>query len=133
MDAKYSNAITAGPALRKMLSSSEVIAEKVGERIFPVISADDEQPPFIAYRRVMVDEATVADGSSPRTAVYEFQIYSRTWEEGLQIADAMVTALADTRPVAPVRRCILSSASETYTDVNQCYVQILDFKVRTLN
>ena len=133
MDAKYSNALTAGPALRKMLAASPLIAEKVGDRIFPVISSEDEQPPFIAYRRVMVDETTVADGPSPRMAVYEFQVYAKAWEEGLQIAAATVAALADSRPEAPIRRCILQNATETYTDVNQCYVQILDFKVKTIN
>lgn len=132
MDVRFNNALTAGPALREMLLSSQEVKGYVGERIFPVISLEDETPPFIAYRRMSVEEVLIADGPGPRSAIFEFQIYSAGWEESLLIANAVVNVLGGQRSRV-IRKCSLVNATETYTDENQCYVQVLDFKVKTTN
>lgn len=128
MAARYRTVLSCGPGLRKTLLDSVEVKAHVGERIFPVISTIDEEPPFIAFRRTGCVEDGVKDGSGPRTAIFQMQIYAPTWEESVEIAEAVVEAAAS--PAPPVRICRMQDASETFAEENGCYVQILDFKVK---
>ena len=128
MDA-FNNAITCGPMLRRILLESKRVTDMT-EQIFPVVAPMDIKMPFVAYRRMDVDEASVKDERGPMAADYQFQVFCDNWKQSLELADAITGALCGCEDF-PIRCISLSGASETYVAEANCFAQILDFKVRT--
>ncbi|MCM1369831.1 MAG: hypothetical protein NC204_05600 [Candidatus Amulumruptor caecigallinarius] len=130
MDA-YNSIISCGPRLRMALMTDGRL-EAVGDRVFPVVSRSNEQLPFIAFARTDTFEDSVKGARGPMAAIYEFQIYSETWEEGLRIADAVADVLDGFRDDA-IRACRLMASNEEFFAPAKAYVQSVSFKVKTNN
>ncbi|WP_303745038.1 hypothetical protein [uncultured Duncaniella sp.] len=122
--------LSAGTRLRAAL---EPVVAAHGARIFPVVSAVDEQLPFVTYFRAGTSETGVKPpGAGPRETVIQFQVFSAGYGEGLEIAEEMLEAIdgfTDDR----VRYCAMMDSSENFDGAVPAYVQIMTFKVKTFN
>lgn len=127
MDA-FNTVLTCAPRLRAALMANPAITAHT-DRIFPVVSKADEQLPFIAfYRSGIESENTKSDPC--RAAFYEFQIYSGTWKEGLELAEAVIDTLDGFADDA-IRFCRLWGGEEDFFKDAPAYVQTLTFRVKT--
>lgn len=52
-----------------MLSTDEVITQKVGDRIYPIIANEGSQYPFIVYERTSTEAEVSKDGVSSRNKI----------------------------------------------------------------
>lgn len=126
--AVYDSIFTAGVHLRAALMASPAVTAQT-KRIFPVVSRIDEKKPFVSFHRVGTDEAAIKSGIGPRSAVWQFQVFSSDWEEGLRIAEAIAGTLDGFRNET-VRYCALEGASENFDYASDAYLQLLTFKVK---
>lgn len=119
--------LSAGTRLRAAL---EPVLDEFGARIFPVVSAVDEQLPFVTYFRAGTGETAVKSATGPRETVIQFQIFSKEYGQGLRIAEAAVETLDGFRDDT-VRYCAFLDSSENFDGAVPAYVQIMTFKVKT--
>ncbi len=120
------NILKAGVYLRRLILD---IPDLGTTRIFPIIAKVDQPKPFITFYRAGLDESAVKSGRGPRTAHFVVQIYSDSWEEGIEIASLIADRL-DGYQDDYIQSCRLADAPENFDPTVPANIQILFFTVK---
>lgn len=124
-----SSVLSAGLALWWRLADDRAVSASV-TRVFPVV-AEEAELPYIAYRRIGLEQRPVKQGSWCDTVRVEVSVCSSGYEEGVRIAELVRSALDGWQWSAAglhVRSCSLAESEESWND--DCYVQTLVFEMR---
>lgn len=123
--------LSVGKAIYSLLSSDHDIMRAV-TKIFPVV-VDSAVLPYIAYRRVSLQDVPQKRGLGADTVRIEVNCFTEEYEAGIELAELVrnVLEIRHSCVVAGlvVRGSYLEACEETWSD--DAYVQRLVFNVRT--
>lgn len=124
------SALSTGKAIYSLLSADETL-RRMTTKMFPVV-ADSANLPYIAYRRVSLDNVPQKMGMGADTVRMEVNVFTEEYETGVELAEKVREVLEcyGSREVAGLlmRSCYLEASEETWSD--DAYVQRLVFCVR---
>lgn len=122
--------LSAGLAVREILAGDEAVARFTG-RIFPV-AADQAVLPYILYRRAALDHDPSKGGQpGADTVLLELEVYTASYSEGVELAEAVRRALDYRQWESPglrMRGCTLTGSEEGWED--DAYIQSLTFTIK---
>lgn len=122
-----------GKAINALLSDDNAVAAAVGSKIFPIVSKEGTQYPFIVYQRFGVTPDYCKDGLTGETSNVSVIVAAASYSQSVEIADAVRSALeGKTISFAgglTVQRIDLAGADEEFID--DAYVQQLTFNIYT--
>ena len=100
----------------------------IGSRVFPIVSKEGTQYPFVVYRRNSVAPTSCKDGLASETASVDIVIASNTYTNSIEVADR-VRAAIDKRACVfqdtTVTNIEMTTAEEDFVD--DTYIQTLNF------
>ncbi|MBQ1410203.1 MAG: DUF3168 domain-containing protein [Oscillospiraceae bacterium] len=100
----------------------------IGNRVFPIVSKEGTQYPFVVYRRNSVTPTYCKDGLASETASVDVVIASNTYTSSIEVAD-LVRAAIDKRACVfqdtTVTNIEMTTAEEDFVD--DTYIQTLNF------
>lgn len=117
-----------GKAINALLSANADITEKVGNRIYPLVSKVDCDFPFIVYQRMAVLPTYTKDALVSEEQNYSITVLSATYAESVELADAVRDAMeleSGTFAGQRIRMVRLTSVNESW--LNDTYIQELNF------
>lgn len=103
-----------------------------GIPLYPVIAPAEETMPLIVYRRYGLDPEQVKSGRPADTTGVEMEIWTGSYEEGVELAERVRAALDGITATASgmrMRSCFLEDAYEDGT-ADGIHVQALKFRMR---
>lgn len=122
--------LSAGLAVYAMLAGDGELSGMV-TKIFPV-ATDEAELPYIAYRRVSLENTAVKTGiRGTDTVRVEVACYAASYADGVRIAEAVRRTLEGKRYRSnglEVRMCLLADAAEEWQD--DAFVQRLSFDLK---
>lgn len=124
----FGRLLTLGAHLRQALLDDAAVAERT-TRIIPVVTQTDQPMPFVTYYRTGVESVPVKTGAPSRVSVWQFNVYTAEWTEGVALA-ARICAVLDGMRDDTVRMCRLADAAENHDPNVPAFVQTLTFEVR---
>lgn len=123
--------ISIGKLIYNILREDEAVSAMT-TTIVPVFSPNAElRLPYITYSRTELGQRPAKTGSGACSAKIAVDCYAATYEQSLDIAEAVVRALDNVRASdngMVMRGCSLSDASEGFE--GDAYMQSLVFEVR---
>lgn len=125
--------LSAGLAIVRLLEASERVTALVGSKIYPVFSKKEVEAPYIIYRRAALESTQVKTGMPADSAIIDVWCYGSTYGQGVDIAEAVRTALECRQTSAgglAVRRCTLIEAEEDAISPDGVMVQMMKFEIR---
>lgn len=125
--------LSAGLLIYDILSEDEGLKAAGCRKVFPVVSEEGAQLPYVCYRRAAVTNAAVKGSRGPDTATVEVACYASSYAEGVGLAEAVLAALDGLQAVyeddegntLTARSVGLTDAEETWAD--GAYIQTLTF------
>lgn len=123
------SSLSAGSIIRELLLEDENVGGRV-TAIFPVV-ADNAQLPYIAYRRMSLEQTPEKNASGADMVAIEVACYTATYSEGVELAEAVRASLDGVQAVSDglrLRSCLLANAEE-YWEAD-AFVQRLEFRIR---
>ena len=132
------SSLSAGLLVYDILSNDSGVTERVN-KIFPVVSEEGAQLPYICYRRSSAEIMPVKGSCGPDSIGMEVVCYAATYAESIAIAEAVRSALDgisaeyedDDGDALVARSSLLTDAEESW-DAG-AYFQLLSFQVRINN
>lgn len=122
--------LSAGEIIRAILVEDPEVAARTG-KVFPVVE-DNADLPYIVYRRTQLEQnPTKAPRPGADTVGIEVLCYTEHYGEGVELAEAVRTALDGKQGEIDglvMRSCYLSDSEEAWQD--DAYVQQLVFTVK---
>lgn len=122
--------LNAGLIIRKILLESAAVVNRT-KKIFPVV-IDQATLPYILYRRAAFDHNPIKAGFPGADTVHiEINVYTETYNEGVELAEAVRAALDYSKGEVPglsMRSCVLTGSEEGWED--DAYVQSLTFTIK---
>ena len=85
-----------GKEIVTILSGASAVTDAVGNKIFPLVAVANTTFPFIVYRRSNYTPASNKDYEGEHVGI-EMVICATTYEEGVDIADKVATAVNHAR------------------------------------
>ena len=127
--------LSAGLLIYDVLSTDAGLLAAGCRKVFPVVSEEGAQLPYVCYRRASVQNTPVKGARGSDTATVEIACYAASYAEGVGLAEAVLAALDGLQAVyeddggnALTARFIqLSDAEETWAD--GAYIQTLTFTI----
>lgn len=119
-----------GKAINALLSANEEVTNKVGDRIYPLVSKVDCEFPFIVYQRMSVVPSYTKDGLIAEEQNYNITVLADTYSESVELADAVRDSLELEHGEFGgqyIRNIKLTSVNESW--VSDTYVQELNFTI----
>lgn len=120
-----------GKIIYDILSSDTSVSERVGNKIFPLVSENGTTFPFIVYKRIGILPFTTKDKFIHRSeATVDVIIASDKYYDSIEIADLVLSALSGKKGEysgQTVKDIIFSDASEDFVD--DTFIQSLTFKI----
>ena len=120
--------IQIGKVINALLSADSGLSEMIGNRVFPIVSKEGTQYPFVVYRRNSVTPTYCKDGLASETASVDIVIASNTYTNSIEVAD-LVRAAIDKRACVfqgtTVSNIEMTTAEEDFVD--DTYIQTLNF------
>lgn len=121
--------LSVGNIVYEVLSgNADVMA--IASKVFPVVT-DNAELPYVAYRRASLNQIPVKTGNGADSVVIEVHCYAATYEESVELAEAVRAALDHAQAIREglvLRSCTLTDAVELWQD--DAYVQALSFTLR---
>ena len=122
--------LSAGKAIYGLLSSDAALMGSL-TKVFPVV-ADDAAMPYIAYRRVSLDDVPQKRGLGADSVNIEVSVFTEEYEAGISLAERVRSVLEVHGGCVVsgmiLRSSYLTACEETWLD--DAYVQRLVFTVR---
>ena len=127
--------LSAGLLIYDILSSDEGLKAAGCGKVFPVVSEEGAQLPYVCYRRASVQNTPVKGAREADTATVEIACYAASYAEGVGLAEAVLAALDGLQAVyeddagdsLTARSIQLSDAEEAWAD--GAYIQTLTFTI----
>lgn len=120
--------IQIGKVINALLNADRSLSEMIGNRVFPIVSKEGTQYPFVVYRRNSVTPTYCKDGLASETASVDIVIASNTYTNSIEVADR-VRAAIDKRACVfqdtTVTNIEMTTAEEDFVD--DTYIQTLNF------
>lgn len=120
--------IQIGKVINALLNADSGLSEMIGSRVFPIVSKEGTQYPFVVYRRNSVTPTYCKDGLVSETASVDIVIASNTYTNSIEVADR-VRAAIDKRACVfqdtTVTNIEMTTAEEDFVD--DTYIQTLNF------
>ena len=120
--------IQIGKVINALLNADTNLSEMIGNRVFPIVSKEGTQYPFVVYRRNSVTPTYCKDGLASETASVDIVIASNTYTNSIEVADR-VRAAIDKRACVfqdtTVTNIEMTTAEEDFVD--DTYIQTLNF------
>lgn len=120
--------IQIGKVINALLNADRGLSEMIGNRVFPLVSKEGTQYPFVVYRRNSVTPTYCKDGLASETASVDIVIASNTYTNSIEVADR-VRAAIDKRACVfqdtTVSNIEMTTAEEDFVD--DTYIQTLNF------
>ena len=120
--------IQIGKVINALLNADRSLSEMIGNRVFPIVSKEGTQYPFVVYRRNSVTSTYCKDGLASETASVDIVIASNTYTNSIEVADR-VRAAIDKRACVfqdtTVSNIEMTTAEEDFVD--DTYIQTLNF------
>ena len=120
--------IQIGKVINALLNADSGLSEMIGNRVFPIVSKEGTQYPFVVYRRNSVTPTYCKDGLASETASVDVVIASNTYTNSIEVADR-VRAAIDKRACVfqdtTVTNIEMTTAEEDFVD--DTYIQTLNF------
>ena len=120
--------IQIGKVINALLNADSGLSEMIGSRVFPIVSKEGTQYPFVVYRRNSVTPTYCKDGLASETASVDIVIASNTYTSSIEVADR-VRAAIDKRACVfqntTVSNIEMTTAEEDFVD--DTYIQTLNF------
>ena len=120
--------IQIGKVITALLNADTNLVEMIGNRVFPIVSKEGTQYPFVVYRRNSVTPTYCKDGLASETASVDIVIASNTYTNSIEVAD-LVRAAIDKRACVyqgtTVSNIEMTTAEEDFVD--DTYIQTLNF------
>lgn len=120
--------IQIGKVINALLNADRALSEMIGNRVFPIVSKEGTQYPFVVYRRNSVTPTYCKDGLASETASVDIVIASNTYTNSIEVADR-VRAAIDKRACVfqdtTVTNIEMTTAEEDFVD--DTYIQTLNF------
>lgn len=120
--------IQIGKVINALLNADRGLSEMIGSRVFPIVSKEGTQYPFVVYRRNSVTPTYCKDGLASETASVDIVIASNTYTNSIEVADR-VRAAIDKRACVfqdtTVTNIEMTTAEEDFVD--DTYIQTLNF------
>ena len=120
--------IQIGKVINALLNADTNLSEMIGNRVFPIVSKEGTQYPFVVYRRNSVTPTYCKDGLASETASVDIVIASNTYTNSIEVADR-VRAAIDKRACVfqdtTVSNIEMTTAEEDFVD--DTYIQTLNF------
>lgn len=120
--------IQIGKVINALLNADRALSEMIGSRVFPIVSKEGTQYPFVVYRRNSVIPTYCKDGLASETASVDIVIASNTYTNSIEVADR-VRAAIDKRACVfqdtTVTNIEMTTAEEDFVD--DTYIQTLNF------
>lgn len=120
--------IQIGKVINALLNADRGLSEMIGSRVFPIVSKEGTQYPFVVYRRNSVTPTYCKDGLASETASVDIVIASNTYTNSIEVADR-VRAAIDKRACVfqdtTVSNIEMTTAEEDFVD--DTYIQTLNF------
>lgn len=120
--------IQIGKVINALLNADRSLSEMIGNRVFPIVSKEGTQYPFVVYRRNSVTPTYCKDGLASETASVDIVIASNTYTDSIEVADR-VRAAIDKRACVfqdtTVSNIEMTTAEEDFVD--DTYIQTLNF------
>lgn len=120
--------IQIGKVINALLNADRALSEMIGNRVFPLVSKEGTQYPFVVYRRNSVTPTYCKDGLASETASVDIVIASNTYTNSIEVADR-VRAAIDKRACVfqdtTVSNIEMTTAEEDFVD--DTYIQTLNF------
>lgn len=120
--------IQIGKVINALLNADRSLSEMIGNRVFPIVSKEGTQYPFVVYRRNSVTPTYCKDGLASETASVDVVIASNTYTNSIEVADR-VRAAIDKRACVfqdtTVTNIEMTTAEEDFVD--DTYIQTLNF------
>lgn len=120
--------IQIGKVINALLNADRSLSEMIGNRVFPIVSKEGTQYPFVVYRRNSVTPTYCKDGLASETASVDIVIASNTYTNSIEVADR-VRAAIDKRACVfqdtTVSNIEMTTAEEDFVD--DTYIQTLNF------
>ena len=120
--------IQIGKVINALLNADRALSEMIGSRVFPIVSKEGTQYPFVVYRRNSVTPTYCKDGLASETASVDIVIASNTYTNSIEVADR-VRAAIDKRACVfqdtTVSNIEMTTAEEDFVD--DTYIQTLNF------
>lgn len=120
--------IQIGKVINALLNADRGLSEMIGNRVFPLVSKEGTQYPFVVYRRNSVTPTYCKDGLASETASVDIVIASNTYTNSIEVADR-VRAAIDKRACVfqdtTVTNIEMTTAEEDFVD--DTYIQTLNF------
>ena len=120
--------IQIGKVINALLNADTNLVEKIGNRVFPIVSKEGTQYPFVVYRRNSVTPSYCKDGLASETASVDVVIASNTYTNSIEVADLVRAALDRKACVyqdTTIRHIEMTTAEEDFID--DTYIQTLNF------
>jgi len=120
--------IQIGKVINALLNADSGLSEMIGNRVFPIVSKEGTQYPFVVYRRNSVTPTYCKDGLASETASVDIVIASNTYTNSIEVADR-VRAAIDKRACVfqdtTASNIEMTTAEEDFVD--DTYIQTLNF------
>lgn len=120
--------IQIGKVINALLNADRALSEMIGNRVFPIVSKEGTQYPFVVYRRNSVTPTYCKDGLASETASVDIVIASNTYTNSIEVADRVRAAIDKKACVfqdTTVSNIEMTTAEEDFVD--DTYIQTLNF------
>lgn len=127
--------LSAGLLMYDILSDDEGLKAAGCSKVFPVVSEEGAQLPYVCYRRAAVQATAVKGCRGSDTATMEVACYASSYAGSVALAEAVLAALDGFQAVygdgegntLTARYIQLSDAEESWAD--EAYIQTLTFTI----
>lgn len=125
--------LSAGLLIYDILSADEGLRAAGCSKVFPVVSEEGAQLPYVCYRRAALQNTAVKGGRGPDAATVEVACYASSYAGSIALAEAVTAVLDGLQAVysddgggsLAARNIRLADAEETWA--NEAYIQTLTF------
>lgn len=102
-----------GKEIKSLLENDSNVSKYIDNRVFPIVANEGTEFPFVVYRRIGYSPLSNKDYMNEKVQV-EITVLSQKYDEGVNVADAVATAL-NQKQTNIIDEIIISNISEDYS------------------
>lgn len=109
------NPLRIGTAIREVLLDNELIAERIGGRVFPYTTQEKVAMPNIVYDDISVNYDECKDGAYPTDVTMSLNVNTSNYQEGIDLSEEVLDILTEHGCVTVVAGCDYDNAALMFT------------------
>lgn len=109
------NPLRIGAAIREVLLDNELIAERIGGRVFPYTTQEKVAMPNIVYDGISVDYEEYKDGAEPSEVNISLKVNTLDYNSGIALAEEVLDVLTEHGCVPVAVSCEYDNAALMFT------------------